>query len=899
MKTISFIKGLLLLGLLFANTFVFAQIHPLEHLDYDNRDIVLPDNMDTANCVFFPEGVEWGVRVGWSSGSIASNFNIPLVGDLDDDGNPEIICCSKNGDIHEIPYRYNTEILVFDGVTKQLKTTISLQSKITASDGASYGLIKLPNRKGLIVVACFDNKLRAYDITSSYPSTPYWVSDVEFGSNFGDWAVNVSFADFNVDGHPEVYIRDKIYNAETGVLLAQADGSNTGSSYAHWSHLVHYKLSSPFAANVLGDDNLELILGNKVYKVNLVNLNGQTSNSVTLAKSLVPPTGVPEDGHTQVADFNLDGYLDVFISVRDTDVHSGTVYGYVWDIHNNTVSSPFVINTSFSGKSYPMIDDIDNDGLLEILIQCGVSGSNQKFHAYKYQPDSKTFTFLWGYVTDEDSFSNGITSFDFNQDGLLELVICDQSTLKIINGSGKSHITQNDTIPVYVISSFPFSEITIMQYPIIVDADDDGHAEIVSVGSDKLNILESSGAEWAPARKVWNQYAYNVTNVHNDLTVTRYLFNNSTAFTDPDGVVRRPFNNFLQQVTTLDQYGRPYIAATDAAVLSTNIITGSGIATLEVTYTNQGDYTLKAPYSITIFANHEDGEVVQTITINTPLLVGETKQQTISLPVSNPCQLPDVSSLVVVINCAGGGIAQYGNQQPECDITNNTKQIFIDSLSETYYISELACDKYEWNGVTYSESGEYQQSFISSNGCDSTVVLNLAMITDCSIHGKVSIYPWTDITAGVYSYYIDSVGVNPAAVHWSIDRNDWRIVPHGTSCELICMSEGSGVLRAWTEGESCDIDTTLVLNAAFFDTEENEAQSLFVYPNPTNGSVTVEWEDIVAVKLYNMYGQLVKEYRYAGQDKCLLNFDDNTNGMYILEITTSNRTVYRPLVLTK
>ena len=84
----------------------------------------------------------------------------------------------------------------------------------------------------------------------------------------------------------------------------------------------------------------------------------------------------------------------------------------------------------------------------------------------------------------------------------MELIICDQSTLKIVNGSGISHITHHDTIPVYVISSFPFSEITIMQYPVIVDADDDGHAEIVSVGSDKLNILESSGAEWAPARKV-------------------------------------------------------------------------------------------------------------------------------------------------------------------------------------------------------------------------------------------------------------------------------------------------------------------------------------------------------------------------------------------------------------
>lgn len=898
MKTIRFILGLSLIEILCANS-VFAQMFMDNSIGLGNKEIVLPDNMDTANCEFFPDGVEWGVRVGWSSDRIASNFNIPLVGDLDDDGNPEIICCSQDGDMLVVPYRYNDEILVFDGVTKQLKTRISLVSKITASDVAAYGLVKLPNRKGLIVVASFDYKLRAYDITSSNPSNPYWVSDVDFGSNFGDWAVNVNFADFNSDGHPEVYVRNKIYNAETGVLLAQASGTNTASSYAHWSHLVHYKVSSPMAADVWGDDNLELILGNKVYSVNLVNLNGQSSNSITLEKSITPPSGILEDGHPQVADFNLDGYLDVFISIRNTDVHSGTVYGYVWDIHNNTVSSPFVINTSFSGKSIPMIDDIDNDGLLEVLIQCGVSGSNEKFHAYKYHPDTKTFSFLWGYVTDEDSFSNGITSFDFNQDGLLELIICDQSTLRIVNGSGISHITHHDTIPVYVISSFPFSEITIMQYPVVVDADDDGHAEIVSVGSDKLNILESSGAEWAPARKVWNQYMYNVTHVNNDLTVMQYQFNNGTAFTDPTGIVRRPFNNFLQQVTTLDQYGRPYTPAADAAVVSANITTGSGNATLDVTYTNQGDYTLKAPYKITIFANQEGGDVVQTITVNTPLLVGEIGQQTITMPVSNPCQLPDVSSLVVAINCAGGGIAQMGDQQPECDITNNTEQILINSLSETNYISELACDEFEWNGITYSQSGQYQQSFTNINGCDSTVVLNLAMITDCSIHGMTSIFPWTDIVAGVYPYFIDSVGVDPAAVHWSIDRNDWHVYPHGASCELLCTSEGRGVLRAWTEGESCDIDTTLILNASFFSIGEGETQDATIYPNPTNGSVTVEGQDIVAIKVNNIFGQTIKEERFDAQKKYEMDLSGFVDAVYVLEITVPNGKIYRRVILTR
>ena len=696
-------------------------------VDFSCLDIPLPDNIDSANCVFYPTATEWGIEVGWSSASMVSNLNIPLVGDLDNDGHPEIICFSMEG---ESPNNPNTDnqILVFDGVTKQLKTTITMSSPVTAYDAAAYGMVKLPSGKGLIVTACYDFKLRAYDITASNPNTPFWTSNVDYGSNYGDWAVNVSFADFNHDGHPEVYVRNKIYSAETGALLvATTSTENTGSSYCHWTHFTNYKLSAPMAADVCNDSRLELILGNEIYTVNITNPYGSSGNTITLEKQVTPPNGAPNDGNVQVADFNADGYMDVFVSVRNTAYLSGSVYGYVWDVHNDIVSNSLIISTSWSGKSIPMIADIDNDGLIEVLIQSGVSNSNEKFQAYKFYPGSQTFTLLWGFTTDEDSYSNSITSFDFNQDGLLELMICDQSTVRIVNGSGYSHTTGNDTVPVYVMSSLPFSETTIMQYPIIVDVDDDGNAEIVSVGSDKLNVFESSGSPWAPARKVWNQYMYNVTNVNQDLTVPQYLFNNATPFTDPQNVVRRPFNNFLQQATTINQYGRPIYAVPDAAALSANITTSGTNTTLNVTYTNQGDNTLNAPYYITVFANQLGNTVVQTITVNTPLPVGGTGQQNIALPMTVLCQLEDVTSLVVAINCNGGGIAQNGNLQPECDISNNTAQVSINLQSEPTNIIESACDQFVWYGQTYTQSGQFEITIPNTYGCDSTLVLNLTI----------------------------------------------------------------------------------------------------------------------------------------------------------------------------
>lgn len=53
---------------------------------------------------------------------------------------------------------------------------------------------------------------------------------------------------------------------------------------------------------------------------------------------------------------------------------------------------------------------------------------------------------------------------------------------------------------------------------------------------------------------------------------------------------------------------------------------------------------------------------------------------------------------------------------------NNCSTPIVSSFSET------TCQPYEWNGQIYSTSGNYSQTFVSQNGCDSTVTLNLSVI---------------------------------------------------------------------------------------------------------------------------------------------------------------------------
>ena len=808
---------------------------------------ILPDNVDSADCVFFPEGTEWGIEVGWSSSNIVSNLIIPLVGDLDGDNHPEIVCFSRNGDSPNTP-NTNNQILVFDGVTKQLKTTITMVSPVTAYDAAAYGMVKLPSGKGLIVTACYDLKLRAYDITASDPNIPFWTSDVDFGSNHGDWGVNVNFADFNNDGHPEVYVRNKIYNAETGVLLGVASGgNNTGSSFAHYSHYTNWQLSSPLAVNICNDTRSELVLGNEIYDVNITNLNGTNGNTILLERQIVPPDNIVPDGHAQVADFNLDGHLDLFISSRNIAGYWGNVSFYVWDVHNNVLSLPMTISTIMSGKSIPLIADIDNDGMLEVLIQCDIYGNNEKIRAYKYDYTTSAFSFMWGLAPDEDSYSNAITAFDFNQDGLLELMICDQSTVRIVNGSGKSHITGNDTIPMYVMSSFPFSEITIMQYPIIVDVDADGNAEIVSVGSDKLNIFESTRLPWAPARKVWNQYMYNVTNVNEDLTIPQYLFNNATVFTDPQNVVRRPFNNFLQQATSIDQYGRPFYAVPDVAVTGATVQADRDSITLNITYCNQGDNVLNAPYPVAVFANAYGGDTICSVTIAQSLPADSCTQGNIRLPFSMLCSLSALDSLVIAVNCSGGPLAQNGGLQPECDTTNNIVAVSCTLHADSTSITEVSCNSYRWNDSTYTQSGEYVQHFTNRFGCDSVVTLNL------TVNQQVTVWDTLRLLRSSLPYTFAAADTILSTGTPDSSNFIWHI-PAANGCDTIVMqtvflyddmtASVSGTINTDCMGRNCFYNgPTIMINEVMLSPTEHDGS---IAGNRPSSDDMGEW-----IELYN------------------------------------------------
>ncbi len=605
-----------------------------------------PDNMDSVVCAYSPPQQVWGIVQGYSSPALSHMYAQPFIGDIDNDGLTELVTVGYN----DAPWQSSS--IVIYGHDLQLKTSFNT-SMMYVYGGYPLSVADV-DRDGFaeIFIQHIDGSLRCYRPDGSVK----WTVSV---SQAEEKSPSILIADINGDGIPEVWSKDKIFNAVSGTLLVsllEAIGYSVVYGYNGGKALM------PAFADFDNDGILELAGGNKVYKLNITNSSGTAGNSATLWKTIsANGTG---DGLTSVADIDLDGFMDVVV-VRDGCM-------YAWKPYSGTSSTPELIAvcpySSAAPGSRALLADVNNDGYPEILFSY-----IEKITAYQYVPATQSLQQMWLKNTSDISGATTLTAFDFNQDGSVEIVYRDESDLRIIDG------TTGDNI-----SAFLCLAPTAVDYPAIVDLNRDGHAEIVASSSTfgsnqdkhaRLVVFHSpSNAVWAPARYVWSQHAYNVVNINDDLTVPAVNFNPATPFTDPQGVVRRPFNNFLQQATTLDQYGRPFMSLANLAIAGEPVLElGSEVLSLEIDVCNTGEITFPAPMFLSAYT--ASGQLVLTEAQAQSLLPGECITVTLSISQEILKHFDNPYPLRIIVNNNGEGTAQYGGLQAECDTSDNTFHI--------------------------------------------------------------------------------------------------------------------------------------------------------------------------------------------------------------------------------
>lgn len=708
----------------------------------------LPDNMVEANCSTDAQQQPWDAHVLMSANDIHCYY-VPLVGDIDGDGIVEIVAGRAVSNDH-----YTTQVGIYRGTDLQQIGTITLPHPIFAGYAGPMAIVRYPDgsggMQGAIVFHCYDNKLRSYDIhgqllATSDTDTPY------------EGVISVS--DFNYDSWPEVYIGNCVYDAATLELLCAGPANgNAGRSWRNASS-ERGRCVMSFAADILGDSIPELICGNTIYNVNIVSRTNPSLNSVTETKTIAIPSRVPQDGNVAVADFNLDGQLDVMVIIDGTANNtSDSAYIYAYNPVNENVL--FVHGHYAKTIGYPMVGDIDGDGNLDfVYIDYKTPVSTSRITAMTYNPVTGLQS-KWQATHSDESGQTSMTLFDFNQDGIMEIVYRDQDNLRIINGSGKSHLTGNDTIPFYNLYTKAMSAGTWKEYPVVADVNNDGRAEIVVCGKMGTGLGWIGGQlvvvggihPWAPARPVWNQYMYNVTNVNKDLTIPIPLFDNATAFTDPQSIVRRPFNNFLQQATTLDQYGKPFMTLANATTTpNANISYEDGVYSLSYEICNTGSQILTAPFHVTFYVDSYHGLVLRTETVNTSLAPGNcTTLQTIFFT-DELDPYPDMENIAIAVNDNGTGVAQNGGQQAECDTTDNFLflppcPVIRDTISADICAGEPYHDEnFDINASETETAGtKYYSRTFQTEACDSIIVLKLRVHPVYELHFTETISQGSD-----------------------------------------------------------------------------------------------------------------------------------------------------------
>ena len=700
----------------------------------------LPDNIVTADCTTDAVEQPWDAQVLHSANDIHCYY-VPIVGDIDGDGMVEIVAGKAVTNDH-----YTSRLGIYRGSDLQQIGTINVSQRIYAGFAGPVAIVRYPDgnggMQGAIILHCYDNKLRSYDIQGNLLAT----SDV----NTPCEGV-VSITDFNYDGWPEVYIGNVIYDAATlKRLCAGPVNGNMGRSYRNDASEVGHS-AMPFAANVLGDSIPELICGNTIYSVHIASRTDITLNSVTELKTIAIPASIPQDGSVAVADFNLDGQLDVLVVIDGTPSNiADSSYIYAYDPVTEGI---FFVHSHYARTiGFPLVGDIDGDSYIDMVyLDYHTQVSNSRITAITYIPATGLHP-KWQATHGDRSGQTSMTLFDFNQDNIMEIVYRDENNLRIINGSGKSHKTGNDTIPFYNLYTKSMSAGTWKEYPVVADVNGDGAAEIVVCGKVGSGLGWVGGQlwviggihPWAPARPVWNQYMYNVTNINKDLTVPIPLFDNATSFTDPGGVVRRPFNNFLQQATTLDQYGRPFSRMLNvSATTDTNMTYENGMFTYSFTFCNDGGQPLNNPFSITYYADSYQGAIIRTEEIYSTLMVNNCLTITTQFTNAELLAFPDLETIVVAVNDNGTGVAQTGGQQEECDTTDNffyfpasPCNIPKDTVTADICVRESYSDEnFDISPAETQTAGTfYHRKVYQVDDCDSVIVLELRVHPEYDLH---------------------------------------------------------------------------------------------------------------------------------------------------------------------
>ncbi|MCB0533586.1 MAG: hypothetical protein KDD14_15410, partial [Saprospiraceae bacterium] len=523
-------------------------------------------------CSITPPVQPFSAKIAWESGVDVIDPEAPaVVGNLNPqvDSIPEII----------LQGRTTGELYIFKGDGSNKANPVAFNPALINNFTVASPLIADINADGIpeLVLSGATGTIQVYTNYQENQTPPFtlWL---ESAPTVPGVLSMLSTADFDQDGIPEIFAGNQIFafdftNPAAPTLTPRLKG--TGNAGAMPPLATGFRDVSAAAdllsrADCNGDpdcDGLELVAGTHIYSIDL-DPNDGDGYQIKIKRSLnaLAPGHNFSDGFTQVADINLDGTPDIVVNGQGNGPNANNNGFYVWD--KNGLVAFFQSVPAFSipqGKlTIANVFDDRTAGFAQDFPEIIGKRANPA-HLVAYNLNARSLNadqpYWWTAPTDDASKICFVSAFDFNYDGLDELVSKGDTFTRVYYGGAAPFppgVDPNNRIWYEI----PGNAGTGFEGPIVADIDGDQSAEIIttwnpnnlSQNNGRLRVLESADLPWPAARPVWNQYSYFGVNINDDLTVPQ---TQQPHWLEMGGIGsgNRPFNRHLAQIGALNPNG--------------------------------------------------------------------------------------------------------------------------------------------------------------------------------------------------------------------------------------------------------------------------------------------------------------------------------------------------------
>jgi hypothetical protein len=200
------------------------------------------------------------------------------------------------------------------------------------------------------------------------------------------------------------------------------------------------------------------------------------------------------------------------------------------------------------------------------------------------------------------------------------------------------------------------------------------------------------------------------------------------------------------------------------------------------------------------------------------------------------------------------------------------------------------CDEYVWlaDGNTYTTTGMYTAILTNAAGCDSVVTLDLTVQGLPSVLLALEVQEFCDSDAD-----LSLTGGSPAGGTYTGPG-----VVGGVFSPTAAGIGQHTITYSYTDANGCSAtDTDVITVQDCANIEEADLDVVTIYPNPTNGGVTLKANGatLEEVTIYDNAGKLVAVLILEGETQ-YVDLSEYARGMYQFEVKTTTKTYWERIV---